>query len=143
MPWNVTPADVLATTGATVTTESVAVADGMVTIYVNRTSEASASMSARDLGWIRQAIAWQAPWAAAQPDLTTRSQFDSLSQDGLSVQTAAEWAKLLHPMAARALKNLSWKASRTQRTPNASVPVGLGLDFAMEQSDRFSDWTPL
>jgi len=143
MPWGVSTADVLATTGETATTAQVAAADSVVSIYVNRQSSASASMSARDLGWIRTAIAWQTPWQAGQAGFTTRSQFDSVSQDGLSVQSSAEWAKMLAPMAARALKNLSWKGSRTQRTPNVSVPTGLGVDFVLEASDQRSEWEPL
>lgn len=143
MAWGVLPADVLATTGATVTTAQVAQADAVVSIYVNRQSTASASMSARDLATIRSAIAWQTPWQAAQSDMTTRSQYDSLSQDGLSVSSSAEWAKILSPIAARALKNLSWKGSRTLRTPNVSVPTGIGADFLLETSDRRSDWKPL
>jgi hypothetical protein len=143
MPWGVLPADVLATTGASATTAQVVAADAVVSIFINRQSPASASMSARDLATIRSAIAWQTPWQAAQPDMTTRSQFDSISQDGLSVQTSAQWAKILSPIAARALKNLSWKGSRTQRTPNVDVPVGLGADFLLETSDGWSTWEPL
>jgi hypothetical protein len=140
MPWGVSVADVLATTGSTVTTAQVAAADSVVSIYVNRTSTASASMSARDLGWIRTAIAWQAPWQADKADMATRSQFDSVSQDGLSVTSTAQWAKVLAPLAARALKNLSWKSSRTIRTPNVSVPTGMGVDFLLESSDERSTW---
>jgi hypothetical protein len=139
MPWGVSTSDVLATTGTTATTEQVAAADSVISIYVNRQSSASASMSARDLGWIRTAIAWQTPWQAAQ-SLTTRSQFDSVSQDGLSVSSSAEWAKVLAPLAARSLKNLSWKGSKTLRTPNVSVPTGLGVDFLLESSDARSTW---
>ena len=143
MPWGVLPADVLATTGASATTAQVAVADSVISIYVNRQSSASASMSARDLATIRTAIAWQTPWQAAQPDMTTRSQFDSVSQDGTSVQSSAQWAKVLAPLAARALKNLSWKSSRTLRTPNVDVPTGLGADFLLETSDWNDRWSPL
>jgi hypothetical protein len=143
MPWGVSTADVLATTGSTATAEQVAAADSVISIYVNRQSTASASMSARDLGWIRTAIAWQTPWQAGQAGLATRSQFDSLSQDGLSVASTAQWAKVLAPLAARALKNLSWKGSRTQRTPNVSVPTGLGVDFLLDESDARTTWSPL
>jgi hypothetical protein len=140
MPWGVSTADVLATTGTAATVAQIAAADSVISIYVNRESSASASMSARDLGWIRSAICWQTPWQAAATDLTTRSQYDSLSQDGFSVASTAQWAKVLAPLAARSLKNLSWKGSRTIRTPNVSVPVGSAVDFVLESSDPFSDW---
>ena len=63
----------------------------------------------------------------------------------MSVTSSAEWAKYLGPMAARSLKNLSWKGSKTIATPNARVPRGPGwaLDFDMEQSDWYSVWEPL
>lgn len=140
MAWGVLPADVLATTGASATTAQVASADAVVSIYINRQSTASASVSARDLATIRAAIVWQTPWQAAQPDFLTRSQFESLSQDGLSVQSSAQWAKVLAPLAARSLRNLSWKGSRTQRTPNVDVPRGMGADFLLETSDWTSRW---
>lgn len=135
MPWGVSTADVLAATGASATVAQIAAADSVITIYLNRSSVASASMAPRDLATLRSAIAWQTVWQASQPGYTTRSQFDSLSQDGLSVQSTAQWAKILSPIAARALKNLSWKGSRTLRTPNVNVPVGLGADFLLEESD--------
>jgi len=140
MPWGVSTADVLATTGASATTAQIAAADSVVTIYVNRTSEASASMSARDLGWIRLGISWQTVWQAAQPGFNARSQFDSISQDGLSVQSTAQWAKVLAPLAARSLKNLSWKGGKTIRTPGVDVPIGFGTDFLLESSDPWSNW---
>lgn len=143
MPWGVLPSDVLTLTGASATAAQVAAADGVVTIYVNRESTASASMAPRDLASIRAAICWQTPWQAGQPDYLTRSQFDSVNQDGLSVQTSAQWAKLLAPLAARALKNLSWKGSRTLRTPAVRVLTGRGLDFTLEASDQHTDWRRL
>ncbi len=144
MTWGVTPSDVQNTTGATVDASAVAQADAVVTIYANRTPSASGALSARDLYWVRSAIAWQAAWMVQQPNYVGRNQYDSLSQDGLSTQSTAEWAKVLAPLAARSLKNVSWKGSRTIRTPSAALPVGVaGLDFTMETSDPWSDWEPL
>jgi hypothetical protein len=143
MAWGVLPADVLATTGASATAGQVAAADGVITIYVNRQSTASASMTPRDLATIRAAICWQVPWQAAQPDFLTRNQFDELSQDGLSVSTSAQWAKMLAPLAARALKNLSWKGSKTLRTPNVDADLRRNADFTTEYSDWNTNWYPL
>lgn len=143
MPWGVSTADVLAVTGASATSAQVAAADGVVTLFVNRESSASASVHPRDLACIRAAIAWQTPWQAGQPDFLTRSQFDTVNQDGLSISTAAQWAKILSPLAARALKNLSWKGSRTLRTTPVDEPSGRNVDFTLEASDRYSNWQPL
>ena len=142
MSWGVLPSDVLDMTGASATAPQVAVADALVTIFINRTAEASASISPRDLHWIRSAICWETPWAAAQPDLLTRSHFTQLSQDGLSITQDALWAKMLAPMAARSIRNISWKGSRTVFTPPAEL-FGRLVDFTLETSDQYTGWHQL
>mgnify|MGYP001598580966 FL=1 len=144
MSWGYTVADVLNTTGVTVTTSELAQADEIITIYINRTPEASGGISARDLTWIGSAVKWQAAWVAAQPNLAGTSQYDSYSSDGLSVQTTAQWAKVLAPLAARALKNLSWKGSRSVDVPGPSVRRGgFAYNFGNEASDDYSQWSRL
>jgi len=144
MSWGVTISDVLNATGETVVAKDLLQADAIVTIYVNRTPAASGGISNRDLTWVNTAICWQAAWIAQNVAVSGRSQYDSLSQDGLSVASTAEWAKILGPIAARALKNLSWKGSRTNRVPGADFPRGgFVFDFELEQSDRYTDWAPL
>lgn len=142
MTWNVSVADVLSETAVTVTTGQVAQADSMITIYVNRSPAASAGIGGRDLGWIKRAICWQAAWLSRNPDVVSRMQFDSLSQDGTSVSSSAQWAKVLAPMAARSIKNLSWKGTRSV----GARPVDdlwRGGDFVLESSDEYSSWSPL
>ena len=142
--WGLTISDVLNTTGETVAAKDLLQADAIVTIYVNRTPAASGGISERDLEWVNQAIAWQAAWIAQNVAVAGRSQYDSMSQDGMSVASSAEWAKILGPIAARALKNISWKGTRTYRVPSPDFPRGgFVFDFELEQSDRYSDWMPL
>lgn len=141
MTWGVTISDVTNTTGVTPSASDLAQADSIITIYVNRTPDASGGISGRDLYWIRSAVQWQAAWVSSQPNLTGSSQYDSLSSDGLSVQTTAEWAKVLAPIAARSLKNLTWKGTRTQRTPPVRQGRGLVLDFENEESDQYTEWS--
>ena len=143
MTWGVTLSDVLNTTGVSASAADLAQADSIITIYINRTPDASAGISGRDLTWIRAAIQWQAAWVNGNPDTAGTSQFDSYSSDGLSIQTTAEWAKVLAPIAARSLKNLTWKGTRTQRTPSVSRPRGFAYDFGNETSDDVSDWQRL
>lgn len=135
-------AEVLAITGQGVETVDVAVASGVIDIYANRTESASAGLMARDLGWLKSATAWQCVWQKDQPGYEARSVASSYSQDGLTVSHTAEWNVALAPLAARALKNLSWKGSRTLRVANVRVPVGLAnaRDFTNEASDRLTDW---
>jgi hypothetical protein len=145
--WGITPTDVANVTGASASTTYIAMADSIVSIVANRTAAASAGMSARDIQAIQVAICWQARWIPTQPDLVGRSQFDSLSQDGLSVQSRAQWAKYLAPLAARSLKNLSHKGARTERVADLDIPQGLSgpAFFLTETGDYFSggDWEEL
>lgn len=144
--WGVTPSDVTNVTGASATTGEIAMADSIVTIVANRSAAASGGMSVRDITWIQHAVCWQARWVRTQPDLVGRNQFDSLTQDGLTVQTRAQWAKYLAPLAARALRNLSSKGARTDAVEPIHVPTGLAgaAFFLTEEGDQFSSgWEEL
>lgn len=136
-------ADVLSITGRGVEATDVAVANSAIEIYANRTESASAGLAARDLHWLKSAVAWQTVWQMDQPGYESRSVVANYSQDGLTATHNAEWNIALAPLAARALKNLSWKASRTLRVPNVRVPAGLAnaWDFTNEASDwDHSEW---
>jgi hypothetical protein len=135
-------ADVLAITGQGAETVDVAMASSVIDIYANRTEAASAGLHSRDLGWLKSATAWQCVWQKDQPGYSARSVVSSYSQDGVTVSHSAEWQIALAPLAARALKNLSWKGTRTMRVANVRVPAGLAdsRDFTNEASDQFSDW---
>lgn len=144
MPW-ATIDDVREITGQGAEVTEVAVASSVIDIYANRTTAASAGLRSRDLHWLKSATAWQTVWQREQPGFESRSVTSNYTQDGITVTHDAEWNVALAPMAARALKNLSWKASRTLRTPHVRTPVGLGdsLDFTNERSDwANSSWTP-
>lgn len=117
-----------------------------ITIYANRTEAASAAMSTRDLHWLRMATAFQAAWLTEQPDYLARVNFRTSTVDGESVSFRSDSQQNLSPMASRALKNLSWKSSRTLRTPDVAVPAGgSGYEYSFldEESDPYSDWEDL
>lgn len=113
-----------------------------ITVYANRSEGASASISNRDLLALKLATCYQAAWLPAQPDALTRVNIDSSTVDGESVRFRNEAQQNLAPGAIRALKNLSWKGSRTLVVPDASVPLGssYSYDFLSESSDETSDW---
>lgn len=118
--WGVTVADVLYMTGATVEAVDIQMAAESIEPYVNRTPASSAGMLARDIRTIKKALVWQAAWLPEQPDYVGRMNVDSTNQDGQSAAFSPasspygrEYSLTLAPMAARCLKNLSWKASRT------------------------------
>jgi hypothetical protein len=140
MAW-ATTANVLALTGETVTEATVLKASAVIDIYANRTEEASAGISPRDLGWLMRACSWQAAWMPSQPGFNQRNQYSEITQDGMQIKHEAEWETNLAPMAARALKNLSWKGSRTVRVPSVATPSGQG-DFLNEAYDQNFVYVP-
>lgn len=143
MSW-ATAEQVEAITGRSVSAPDLAQADSVITIYCNRTPDASGCMGLRDLYWLRMATAWQAAWQSQQAGYDSRSNAQAVTQDGMSIQRETEHSVTLAPLAARALKNLSWVGSRTIRTPNVRVPLGVDvIDFTQDASDAVSDWREL
>ncbi len=141
MSW-ATAANVLALTGKTVTDETVAEASAVIDIYANRTQEASGGMSPRDLGWLMRACSFQAAWMPSQPGFHQRNSYEETTQDGVQIVYGKEWQISLAPLAARALKNLSWKTSRTQRIVSVRTPLGWTGDPLLEEYDHLQSWVP-
>jgi hypothetical protein len=148
MSW-ATAADVLTLIGKTVSAADVLMASEQITIYANRTEEASATFGERDREWLRKATVWQAAFLAENPGVESRQIVATHQQGGVRVDHAGasfvprEYPVVLAPMAARALRNLSWKGSRTLRIPNVATPLGSNIDFTLETSDDRSEWHPL
>lgn len=109
-PW-ASVADVAEITGAGVTDAQLRQAQMQVELRVGRTSDAT-GIGARDLRWLKRAVAYQAVWAAAQPDLLTRSETTgAVIQDGIHVDQSAQ-AQQMAPLAMTALRRLSWRGNR-------------------------------
>jgi hypothetical protein len=142
MTW-ATATDVEDITGHGATTADVAAANAHVTIYANRTPDASAGIGARDLYWLKQAACWQAAWLTQQPAVDGRSAHTSISQDGLSVTQDAEHQIVLGPLAARSLRNLSWKSTRSLRVDPVNTGPTWPARFLSESSDDEHGWEPL
>jgi hypothetical protein len=113
-----------------------------ITVYANRTEAASASISNRDLLALKLATCYQAAWLPSQPDALSRVNVESSTVDGESVRFGSDAQQNLAPGAIRALKNLSWKGSRTLAILPDSVRLGRAatLDFTSESSDEGSVW---
>jgi hypothetical protein len=119
-------------------------ANTQISVYANRSQAASADISNRDLLSLKLATCYQAAWLPAQPDALTRVNVQSSTVDGESVKFSSDAQQNLAPSAIRALKNLSWKGSRTLVVPGVDVPLGSRyrvLDFTEESSDVSSDWS--
>jgi hypothetical protein len=135
-------ADVDTLLGETVTAPTMAKANMDVTVYCNRMPSASAGMGQRDLYWLQLAAAYQAVWRTGQVDIDTRQSVKSLSTDGESVDYGdGEWKVVLAPMAARSLRNLSWKGTRTERPDPLTARAA--FEFLEETVDDEHGWQPL
>jgi len=113
-----------------------------ITVYANRSYAASAGIGNRDLLALKLATCYQAAWLPSQSDALTRTNVESSTADGESVRFKSDAQQNLAPLALRALKNLSWKGSRTLAIRDASQKLGRSqtLDFTSESSDESSDW---
>lgn len=152
MGWATTQ-DVTDIAGVTVTTAQLAQAQGTVEIHANRISGTAfdATVSVRDLAWLKRSVCWQAAWLTEQVDFATRSSYDQLSQDSTQHTTRAPSDIVLAPLAARALKNVTWKGSRTvnvrptyrrrgEALPGSSSTL---LDYTLDSSDDMHGWDSL
>jgi hypothetical protein len=114
MAW-ATISECTAITGVTPDAATLALAQSSVEDHVNRSPDVTDSLYARDLYWLKKAVAWQAAWLPAQHDLLTRTGVQTVTQDGMSAQFRTPADQLLSPHAQRALKNVSWLGSRSVR----------------------------
>lgn len=134
---------VASVTGAAVSADVLAQADSIVTIYCGRTGDMKDKLRKRDQYWLAQATAWQAVWLTGQAGVAARNLGTRIDTEGLSIDHVAEYEIVLAPLAARALRNLSWKSNRSVRVAVADNG-GIGArNFTLESSDACSSWTPL
>jgi hypothetical protein len=132
-----------AVTGVSVTAAQVALAQQMLNPHTNYTPELSgANMQPQDLIWLRYALAYQAVWMTGQPGLLVRSAVTDVSQDGVAAKYVDESALTLGPLARRAIKQLSWKKSRSLRvrTPFIDDQTPLSSDPDSEANDLYERW---
>lgn len=148
MAW-ATAAEVLDKTGEQVSDAKVAQASSVITIFANRTESMSDEIKPRDLYWLKEATCWQAAWQGGKAGYAKRDGVDELSQDGLTIVHSrggtGDHKVSLAPLAARALKNLSWKGTRSTRVKPA---LGGGLisrdgHADSERADELFPWSPL
>ena len=134
----------LKVTGKTVSEAQLEAAQAVVDLFSNRTIEDEANLSRRDLGWLKQATAWQAAWMLEQPGFAARSSVTAVDQDLDRTQFVDDRAVSLAPLARRAIRNLSWKRSRTTHVRQPGVgpdPLLANPDrWLSEQSDDTHPW---
>ena len=137
-----TAQDVTDSTGVTVTDQQLVQAQKAVEVFSNRIFGDEARMRTRDLYWLGQAVAHQAAWIAGQFGLETRLDATQIQQDQVSTTLQGD-GLVLAPMAARALRRVSWMRSRTVHIRSAFESAGVAVNPLADASDDQQAWTPL
>ncbi len=139
-------------TGSLVTEDQLATAQGIVELYSGRTyagSSINSSIRAKDLAWLEKAVAYQAAWMPTQPGYFGKHSVKEVSQDGAQIiyagasQSNNSAMIMLAPLAARALKNVSWMRSRTIKIKPPSYEGEHPSYGDYKRNDDHPGWRPL
>ncbi|MBD9700650.1 hypothetical protein IHE56_00795 [Streptomyces sp. ID01-12c] len=136
-----TAQQVLTTTGVSVTDAQLAQAQDDIEIFTNRVYAETARIRARDLYWLGRAVARQAAWLAGQFGLETRLDATQIQQDQVSTTLTGD-GLVLAPMAARALRRVSWMRSRTVHIRSAMEGAGPVGNVLSDSADDSLVWAP-
>ena len=137
-----TAQDVTDSTGVTVTDQQLVQAQKNIEVFTNRIYADTARIRTRDLHWLGQAVAYQAAWIAGQFGLETRLDATQIQQDQVSTTLQGD-GLVLAPMAARALRRVSWMRSRTVHIRSAVEGAGPVTGNALSDgSDDSQAWAP-
>lgn len=144
MGW-ATADEVYEVTGREVSPEALALAQTMIEMFAGTTTISSDDglISSTNLRLLKNAVAFQAVWLDAHPDVLEAMDVEGVSQDGLNAQYANANAHLLAPLATRALNRLSWRReirTRASRAMRAASDRG-NRDSAV-RDDQYA-WAPL
>lgn len=134
--------DVINATGVTVTEQQLAQAQASIEVFSNRIYPDYVKMRTRDLYWLGRAVAYQAAWIVGQFGLETRLDATQIQQDQVSSTLTGD-GLVLAPMAARALRKVSWMRSRTVHIRSAVEGAGPIVGNALTYgSDDHMVWAP-
>ncbi len=134
--------DVINATGVTVTEQQLVQAQEDIELFCGRMYLDTPRIRPRDLYWLGRAVARQAAWIVGQFGLETRLDATQTQQDGVS-NTLTGDGLVLAPMAARALKRVSWMRSRTVHARSPLEGAGPISNILAEASDEQESWTPM
>lgn len=136
--------DVVTVTGQEASEASLLLAHTIVDMIGGVEEEAGDNglVSTTNLRHLQRAVAFQAVWLDAHPDVLQTMDVEGISQDGLNAQYAHRYAHLVAPLAMLAMNRLSWK--------RAPIRVGRGRRFRRDLGNRDSAvhddervWDPL
>ena len=132
-----TTADVKTKTGVTVTDTERTIAVGVLETVTGLIEEVErVGISGRDRYWLKVATCYQAAFVFENPDLFSRADVTSASQDGESASYRNVDAHLLAPLARKAIRRLSWRGRR------AFIPGGGSQPSAIVDLDALDDRLP-
>lgn len=143
MPGWATTGDVVTLTGREVSTETVTVAQTIVELAAGRIYNAADTLKPGDAERLRRAVAFQAVYVDANPDVFTARPVETERFGDMSVtyadNTAAVGALQLAPLAAMALRGVSW---RRRPTGIVSLPIVAGRRTDVDLPDDLYEWQP-
>lgn len=123
-------------TGTPVSSDDIRRAQTLIEIQCGRVLDDGSTLSARDRHFCQLAVAYQAAFMQAKPDVFTQMDVASISQVGLAVAFREERSSIfLAPLAAASLRRCRWQGSRSIRMN--SVFQGR-VDVEADQN-----WSPL
>jgi len=138
------PADVLNVTGLTVDVTAVNLAVlTLETVTGLIESIERPDISARDRHYLKLMTCYQVAFMKDNPDLFTRADVTSASQDGDNANFRNVDSHLFAPLARKAMRRLSWRAVRAL-IPGGGVPsTAPGRDINSDSFDDSLPWGPL
>lgn len=149
-------ADVASMTGATVTQAQLAQAQLIIEIVSDVSPESSFDaddptvetglISPKNLRYLKMAVAYQAAWMLAHPDVFTNADSKDMSEDGLSMTYGNKDANVLAPLARKCVRRLTWmrpnRSVRVQRRLNPAFIGQFGTrDSAIADDER--NWSAM
>jgi hypothetical protein len=111
--------DVKNTTGIEVTPAQLAQAATCIDLFAARLYEDKDRVGTRDQYWLKQAVAYQAAWLQANPDVFQRILLETNGTGPSSTKFGVDGLTLA-PFAAKALGRVSWLRSRSLHIRSAA-----------------------
>lgn len=98
----------------------------------------------RDRHWLKLMTCYQVAFMAENPDLFSRADVTSASQDGDSANFRNVDSHLFAPLARKAYRRLSWRSLRILSPLGGSGALpAVGRDVNSEEFDDRLDWSPV
>lgn len=128
---------VLTLTAESVGPDDLERAQAVIDLHAGRTVHSAEEIGDKDLHYLKLALAYQAAWMKHQPDMYQRMDLTEVPSDAGAAAGITETGMTLGPLARKAIKQLSWKRSRSLSFSPAAVPR---RGFENELSDAFHSW---